>query len=575
MATGGSAREDWKKRKELEEARKAGTAPAETDEDGRDINPHIPQYISEAPWYVSLNRPSLRHQRQQPEKLQKFDSSWYLKGLKSGQTVTKFRSGACENCGSMTHKKKDCLERPRKVGAKFSGENLCPDEHLPDQLAHDFDGKRDRWNGYDADDYQKVIEHHHQIEMAKRRLKAESLQEESKKAIENAKSKKDKTDDNGNVDDESSSSSDEDDNKLNKDDSEEDDEDKYADRVDMPGTKFDSKHRTTIRNLRIREDTAKYLYNLDPNSAHYDPKTRSMRDNPFRNSARDDTLYRGENFVRHTGEVDTMAHQQLFAWEAKDKGLDVHQQADPTKMELLYSDFRKKKENFKQDVKEGILEKYGGQQHLDAPPAELLLAQTENYVEYSRTGHVIKGQEKAITKSKYEEDIYINNHSAVYGSYWESGQWGFACCHSFVKMSYCTGEQGKIAARSRHAQMKTILAEKQKTLVEMHKAKREQEEEAERKKKKKKKKGKHKRKHSESDSEDEAAQSAAKLAKAIKDEKLRRMEVERVMGMDERKRPYNSMHADSGKQPTEEEIEAFHRTKVHADDPMANFIDAV
>ncbi len=74
--------------------------------------------------------------------------------------------------------------------------------------------------------------------------------------------------------------------KLDSDDSDSDEEkeEKYADLADMPGTKFDSKTRTTVRNLRIREDTAKYLYNLDPNSAFYDPKTRSMRDNPFKDS---------------------------------------------------------------------------------------------------------------------------------------------------------------------------------------------------------------------------------------------------------------------------------------------------
>ena len=79
----------------------------------------------------------------------------------------------------------------------------------------------------------------------------------------------------------------------------------------MWGQKFDSKTRTTVRNLRIREDTAKYLHNLDIDSAYYDPKTRSMRENPCTSSSSADAAkYPGENFVRHTGDVKKFAHAQ-------------------------------------------------------------------------------------------------------------------------------------------------------------------------------------------------------------------------------------------------------------------------
>lgn len=57
LAVAFKSREDHRKQMELEEARKAGLAPAELDEDGKEINPHIPQYMSSAPWYLNAERP--------------------------------------------------------------------------------------------------------------------------------------------------------------------------------------------------------------------------------------------------------------------------------------------------------------------------------------------------------------------------------------------------------------------------------------------------------------------------------------------------------------------------------------
>ncbi|MEJ1281004.1 hypothetical protein NN561_011951 [Cricetulus griseus] len=139
-------REDRRKNTELEEQRKLGNATAEVDEEGKDINPHIPQYISSVAWYIDPSKtPTLKHQRKQPEKEKQFSSSreWYKRGVKENSVSTKYGKGACENGGAMTHKNEDCFKRPRRVGANFTGTSIAPEEHIQPQLMFDYGGKRD------------------------------------------------------------------------------------------------------------------------------------------------------------------------------------------------------------------------------------------------------------------------------------------------------------------------------------------------------------------------------------------------------------------------------------------------
>ncbi|KAK2707206.1 pre-mRNA-splicing factor SLU7-like [Artemia franciscana] len=534
------SREDYKKAKELEEARKAGTAPAAVDESGRDINPHIPQYISTAPWYFGAKGATLKHQRVQSEKQKQVArvGEWYVKGIDTTKIATKYRKGACENCGAMGHTKKNCLERPRINGAKFTGRNIAPDEILPGELALDFEGKRDRWNAYDPSEYQAVIDEHKKMEEAKRAMKAERLEKGQEDTDE---------------------------------DSDEDD-DKYADSVDMPGTKVDSKQRITVRNLRIREDTAKYLRNLDPESAYYDPKTRSMRENPYETTGRshEEVDYAGENFVRFSGDTVSHAQTQMFAWEAHKSGIDVNLLAEPTKIEALKREFMVKKEEIKKGIQHGILERYGGKEHLQAPPKELLLAQTEQYVEYSRSGKIIKGGEKQVIRSRYEEDVFVNNHTTVWGSWWNSGQWGYKCCHSMVKNSYCTGVAGIAASGNLLTLPPPSEVMPPKSPVPFSK-------EETKKKVSRRKRRESTSSSSSSSSESSSASSSSETSDDEEEIKKKRLklaiekeEKDTEIELDERKRKYNSKY--EAKAPTEEEMEAYRMKRKHFEDPMTDFM---
>ncbi|KAJ3184064.1 mRNA splicing protein [Gaertneriomyces sp. JEL0708] len=556
MATAQStklSREDFKRQKVIEEQRKAGTLPAEVDpETGRDINPHIPHYISQAPWYLDINHPTLKHQRAQKES----DSSigeWYARGARVKQSATKFRKGACENCGAMTHKTRECMERPRKMGAKWTGKEIMPDEVVQD-VDLGFEAKRDRWNGYDPQEHVKLAEEWEFVEEERRRIREEQVKGKerlmAKQAAEGPSAKAELP--------------------ADSDDSDEDEE-RYADRADMPGQKLDLKTRTTVRNLRIREDLAKYLLNLDVDSAYYDPKTRSMRDNPVKDKDPGELTYAGDNFLRYTGDAPQLAQLQAFAWEAEDRGKSVHMQANPTQTALLHKEYQQKKGKVSEEIKNSILDRYGGAEHLQAPPKELLLAQTEHYVEYSQTGRVIKGQEKAAVKSRYEEDSYPLNHTSVWGSWWKDGQWGYKCCHAVTRNAYCSGIAGIEASQASRQLLSSQTATKQeapKPLVEEHILRTA-------KKDAKGDRGRQDLSHKPRDrlGEGEIFLDDKKLEEAIAAERKRKADgrTEDNTNFRGKKNKYTSN--TELKEVTEEELEAYRMAKVSSEDPMANYVD--
>ncbi|KOO23351.1 pre-mRNA-splicing factor slu7 [Chrysochromulina tobinii] len=512
--------DDRRRERELEEARKAGTVPAERDADGNEINPHIPQYMSQAPWYLNAEGPGLQHQKNLKGKKPVATVSDFIpRGQLAGPAATKFRKGACTNCGAMTHAAKDCVERPRKKGAKFTGTDIKADEAVV-EMVFDYAGKRDHWAQYDPSDHTLMIEAHEKemevrIKQHKQtqvgQLAAKEKEREERRAERRRKRQAKKAADGGEGgggadDDEEGEEGEGSDTDADTDDEAaglDDPEGKLAESEQLNvGTKMNANKnggaKMTVRNLRIREDTAKYLLNLDVNSAFYDPKTHSMRENPLPGTAHDFVPYNEE---RRSGQARELAALQLYELEASSKGSSIHLNADPTSIELMNKIYREKKAKLQETKVNRVLEKYGGAEHLEKPPDELLFAQTEEYTEYTRSGALKHGREKAIVRSKYEEDVHVFNHMAV-----------------------------SLAGSSSSALPQSAMFGTGEDLAD-------------------------------------APLDGAKMQAAIATERVR----QRESVLDERKRRYNSM---TSVETTAEEMEAYHRIKQRSDDPMAAMLTA-
>jgi len=583
MSASGTSARERKKEEEKRKAREAGTAQPEVDvNSGKMINPHNPEFLTKRPWYLGDSGPSMEHHgvrgdtaaptvslAEAEADAARRRSAWAAQTAGGGSAVVAvgawiealYRGKSPYLPAKVTSVRLDgSLDLEFENGKKGS---RVPRKHckLPKAAAGGraglealgkvaYDAKRDRWHGYDA-----AAVH---ADTMTRYAAVDAERQRKKEARTDARAARRRA--NPDSSNKSDSDSDSDDDSAD----DEDDEFRQGDanakdfqkRIARQGGVGGAQMKTTVRNLRIREDTAKYLRNLDPESAFYDPKSRAMRENPTPHLGDPkDLVYAGDNFARATGDALELAKTSCFAWDVERKGKAVggdvvHVQADPSRLELERRKFEKDKASLAEETRKAVLDKYGAPETED--PDERALrshaAASETYREFGADGRVVRGAPVAARPSKYAEDVHESGHVAVWGSYFcaSSFRWGYADDHSCTRHSYPTGAAAaRAAAAISQPPLAALTAPKEGAAAARTKAP-------------------PKRADLYGEADGSAELDEAKVKEAVARAKKGGGDVD-----DDKKRKYNSFQTT---EVTPEEMEAYRRTKASKDDPMAKFL---
>ncbi|SCU85797.1 LANO_0C05424g1_1 [Lachancea nothofagi CBS 11611] len=292
----------------------------------RQENAHIPKYIKDQPWFyknltASAEEDSdyLAHHRRsnRPDNDLDIDNNSEPKVGRGIQdeyervSTTKSLKGprfdrdSCSNCGILGHHAKDCLEAPRKRRARFSTSETAQVERRKDS-GYSWDAKKDRWYGYEGEDNDAVL-----------RKKQDQFQTRLDKSIE-----ADAVD----TDEEIELAA------LGL----------YKEETTGIVVQDDAQGSKLRASVRLREDRAAYLNDINSETLNYDPKSRLYKTDDLGEIDSESKM-----FHRHlTGEslelskLNRFAREQTLKSGIKDEIEDAAKMkhvlvANPTKYELL------------------------------------------------------------------------------------------------------------------------------------------------------------------------------------------------------------------------------------------------
>ncbi|SMN21134.1 similar to Saccharomyces cerevisiae YDR088C SLU7 RNA splicing factor [Maudiozyma saulgeensis] len=231
------------------------------DKNAKKENQHLPRYITSKPWYYNGDKSEdyLSHHRQSHNEGNLLDienNNEAKHGLGIHDTFInnnkginqKKRTGkpTCTNCGSFDHIKKDCMERPRKMQQiKNMASRIPLNGQVMNDKEMDWDARKDRWFGYSGKEYNDTL----------------AKWEANKIQGKNSSNNNNQGDNQGEYDT--------------------DEEVEYT-KLQLGNYKrikeSENKEKGSTA-IRIREDKAAYLNDLNSETTNYDPKSRLYKDN--------------------------------------------------------------------------------------------------------------------------------------------------------------------------------------------------------------------------------------------------------------------------------------------------------
>ena len=98
--------------------------------------------------------------------------------------------------------------------------------------------------------------------------------------------------------------------------------------------------------------------------------------------------------------------------------------------------------NIGKNIPNEVLRKYLGTTSYSNPEKLIIYDETDEQFEMNAT--MISNLTHRVIKSKYNENVMINDHTSVWGSWFSKILgWGYYCCYNINKNSYCLGSNAK------------------------------------------------------------------------------------------------------------------------------------